>query len=107
MNSNAMDFQRFQVMRRAVSRIRLPSVMWKIIRDAGHEPIAVMFGDDGRDRWIERCFSVGSGFRVQISCLKDHVRFVIAELGVDGANDRELVEHGRLLRQMLTKMNAG
>jgi hypothetical protein len=43
----------------------------------------------------------------QIRGLHDHVRLVIAEAAIDGADERELVEHRRLLRQKFADAHAG
>src|SRR5262245_18992010 len=39
---------------------------------------------------------------LHVSRLKNGCRLVVAEPGIDGANERELIEHGSLFGQMLT-----
>ncbi len=60
----------------------------------------MMFGHDRSDRWESRCLRVGPGLGVEIPSLQNHIRLVIAELGIDRSNQCKTIEHRRLFGQM-------
>ena len=60
---------------------------------------------DRRDTCALRGLVRGSA--VEVAGLEDLVRLVVAVAGIDRANDRELVEHRRLLGQVLAEEHAG
>ena len=53
------------------------------------------------------CATEGEGGCFQVAGLEHHVRFVIAMSRVDRTNHGELVQHGRLFRQVLADLQAG
>src|ERR1700733_13937723 len=68
---------------------------------------AAELGNEGGDRGILVAVAVDARLGVEFGGLKDPVRFVVAVARVDGANDREVVEEGRLLGQVLATPHAG
>ena len=67
---------------------------------------AVMFGDDRADRRIHVALPIDPRLGLQVRRLENLVGFMIAVAGIDAADDRELVQHRRLLRQMLADHHA-
>src|SRR5436190_22536431 len=61
----------------------------------------MMFGNDRGQRRVLFSFRICAAFGRQVAGLKNLIWFVIAVPRIDRANDRELVEHRRLFRQML------
>ena len=66
----------------------------------------VTLGDYRRQRWIPDRFRIDARFRRKIRRLENHVRFMITVTSIHRPDDRELVQHCSLLRQMLTNYNA-
>ncbi len=64
-----------------------------------------------RDHRSNRRVGIGLGIDPRLSFevarLKDHVGFMVALLGIDRANDSELVQHGRLFGQVLADLHPG
>ena len=65
----------------------------------------MFLGDNGCDGWIMLGFWIRARFCLQVGCLKDHIRFMIAELSIHRSNNREPIQHGGLLRQVLANAN--
>lgn len=68
---------------------------------------AAELGNDRGDRRILVAIAVEARRSVEVAGLKDSVRLVVAVACVDGANDREVIEKGRLLGQVLANPHAG
>ncbi len=66
-----------------------------------------VLGDDGADGGVLVALGIDAGGGESVAGLEGLVGLVIAAGGIDGAEDRELVEHGRLLRQVLADDHAG
>lgn len=59
-----------------------------------------MFGDDGPDGGEVFGIGVGAEFGVEVTGLEDAVGFMVAESGIDGANEGEVVHHGGLFGEV-------
>ncbi len=67
---------------------------------------AAELGNEGGDRRILVAVAVEPRCSVEVAGLKDPVRLVVAIACVDGANDREVIEEGRLLGQVFANPHA-
>ena len=67
----------------------------------------MVFGDERTDRRIEVAVGIRARLGGAVRGLHHHVRLVIALPAIDRADERELIEHRRLLRQILANVDAG